>query len=296
MRSSGAGRRPGRQPMVDKQREYARLIWRGFSNSAACRQLGIDRKIGNWWKNGGVVTRGDAIRVVKPILDKFAPNAEKKSSSGRYLNAEERVKIADGTRTGLTATAIVKELGRAVSTVTRELKRNVTPKGSYHPWSANEMAWARRSRPRKRLLESDLELRELVQGYLDKRWSPEQIAHKLRTKHGRRLAVETIYQALYDPNIVLEREARVVLRTRRPHRRSRRRVDARRPRFIVPISMIEDRPSEVETRSVPGHWEGDLIVGSYNRSAIGTLLERTTPSPSCYPWTGRPERKPFETS
>lgn len=134
----------------------------------------------------------------------------------------------------------------------------------------------RRPRPKRRRLEVDLLLRVLVQRYLDKRWSPEQIAHELAATHGQRIAVETIYQALYSPAGVVARDAAAVLRTGRPHRRPRRRGDERRPRFIVPITRIDQRPLEVLDRIEPGHWEGDCIMGAFNRSAIGTLVERTS--------------------
>ena len=135
---------------------------------------------------------------------------------------------------------------------------------------------SRRPRPKTRRLESDVELRGLVQRYLDRRWSPEQVVHELDVHHGRRIAVETVYQALYSPRRVVERDAASVLRTERPHRRPRRRGDERRPRFIVPITVIEERSAEADDRRVAGHWEGDLIVGAFNRSAIGTLVERTS--------------------
>ena len=127
-------------------------------------------------------------------------------------------------------------------------------------------------------LEADPEFRRLVQQYLDKRWSPEQIAHELQVTLDRRIAVETIYPALYSPRRVVERDARAVLRTWRPHRRPRRRGDTRRPRFIVPITMVDQRPAEAEDRQTPGNGEGDLTVGAFNRSAIGTLVERATRS------------------
>lgn len=138
------------------------------------------------------------------------------------------------------------------------------------------MMLARRARPKRRRLELDGELRRLVQHYLDQRWSPEQIAHVLRDEHCRPIAVETIYQALYSPHQVLQRDAHAMLRTHRRHRRARRRGDQRRGRFVVPLTMIDERPAEADDRTVPGHWEGDLIVGAFNRSAIGTLVERTT--------------------
>jgi transposase, IS30 family len=271
MRSESRGR-SGRQPMTDKRLEYVRLIRIGVSNSEACRRLGIDRKTGHWWKNGGSVTRNGITRVVEPIIDHHHVPVE----SGRYLAESERVTIADGVREGRSARSIAAELGRAVSTVSRELQRNASADGGYRPHAAHALMRSRRPRPKQRLLERDEELRRLVQHYLDRRWSPEQVVHELRAAHGRHLAVETIYQALYSPYRVIERQATNVLRTGRPCRRSRVRGDQRRPRFVVPITMIEERAPEANDRSVPGHWEDDLIVGAYNRSAIGTLVERVT--------------------
>ncbi len=271
MRSESKGR-SGRQPMTDKRFEYVRLIRMGVSNSEACRRLGIDRKTGHWWKNGGSVTRNGVTRVVEAIVDHHLVPVE----SGRYLTESERVTIADGVRDGRSARSIAAELGRAVSTVSRELQRNTSADGRYRPHAAHAMMRSRRPRPKQRLLERDEELRRLVQHYLDQRWSPEQVVHELGVAHGRHLGVETIYQALYSPYRVIGRQAANVLRTGRPYRRPRIRGDQRRPRFVVPITMIDERPPEADDRSVPGHWEGDLIVGAFNRSAIGTLVERVT--------------------
>jgi hypothetical protein len=135
---------------------------------------------------------------------------------------------------------------------------------------------ARMPRPKPRLLETNSALRALVQHYLDQRWSPEQIVQELQRRHGRQIAVETVYQALYSPKRIVHREPSAVLRLGRPYRRPRRRGDQRRPRFVVPIRLVDERPIEARDRLVPGHWAGDLIVGAFNRSAIGTLVERTT--------------------
>lgn len=259
--------------MVDKQREYARLIRQGVSNSEACRRLGIDRKTGHWWKNGGVVTSNGVTRIVEPIVDRVP----ERPASPRYLSEDERVVIADGLRAGRSARSIARELGRAASTVCREIERNRDPvTGEYQPHRAHQRMLERRPRPRQRRLAADAELRGLVQRYLDQHWSPEQIAHQLRVEHGQSIAVETIYQALYCPERVLERDAKVALRTRRPYRRRRRRGDQRRSRFIAPVVLIDERPAAAADRVEPGHWEGDLIVGAFNRSAIGTLVERTS--------------------
>lgn len=120
MRSVSSGR-PGRQPMTAKRELYVRLIRQGVSNSAACRSLGIDRKTGHWWKNGGVVVRNGVTRFVAPVVVAAAPKVE----SGRYLSEDERVAIADGVRAGRSARSIATALNRrAVSTVARELARN----------------------------------------------------------------------------------------------------------------------------------------------------------------------------
>lgn len=267
-------RRPaGRQPMVDKQREYARLIRRGVSNSEACRRLGIDRKTGHWWKNGGRVTRNGVTRIVEPVINR----SPQSPASPRYLSQDERVVIADGVRAGRSARSLASELGRSPSTVAREIQRNSDGStGEYRPHAAHQQMLARRPRPKERRLATEHDLRGLVQEYLDKHWSPEQIVRQLRVEHGVAIAAETIYQALYSPTQVLQRDPRVTLRTKRPYRRPRRRGDARRSRFIAPVRLITERPAEADDRTVAGHWEGDLIVGAYNRSAIGTLVERTT--------------------
>lgn len=263
----------GRQPMVDKQREFARLIRHGVTNSEACRRLGIDRKTGHWWKNGGVVTRNGVSRVVEPIINQLP----EQPTSLRYLSEDERVVVADGIRAGRSARAIAAELDRSPSTVANEIKRNSDPDtGEYRPHAAHQRMLARRPRPKQRRLATEPELRLLVQAYLDKHWSPEQIVRQLRVEHNEKLAVETIYQALYSPTQVLERDPKIALRTKRPYRRPRRRGDARRSRFVAPVRLITERPVEADDRAVAGHWEGDLIVGAYNRSAIGTLVERTT--------------------
>ena len=273
MKKRTAGRAAGRQPMVDKQREYSRLIRRGVSNSEACRRLGIDRKTGHWWKNGGQVTRNGVTRIVEPVINRCPESP----ASPRYLSQDERVVIADGVRAGRSARSLASELGRSPSTVAREIRRNSDAlTGEYRPHAAHQQMLARRPRPKERRLATEHDLRGLVQEYLDKHWSPEQIVRQLRVEHDVAIAVETIYQALYSPTQVLQRDPRVTLRTKRPYRRPRRRGDARRSRFIAPVRLITERPVEADDRTVAGHWEGDLIVGAYNRSAIGTLVERTT--------------------
>jgi IS30 family transposase len=127
----------------------------------------------------------------------------------------------------------------------------------------------------------NIELARFVQSGLQKRWSPEQVSNALAAGFPRRPDMrachETIYQALYHPaRSGLQRELASSLRTGRVRRKGRRRPDGRRSRFGGPMTMISERPVEVSERVVPGHWEGDLIVGKANGSAIGTLVERTT--------------------
>jgi transposase, IS30 family len=122
-------------------------------------------------------------------------------------------------------------------------------------------------------------LREFVQDKLKQRWSPEQIAHALRSEFPdqphRYLVPETIYQAIYRPDLGgLCRELPKALRTGRIRRKPHRRADERRGGRLLNMTMIDQRPAEAADRAVTGHWEGDLIIGKAGRSAIGTLVER----------------------
>jgi IS30 family transposase len=175
--------------------------------------------------------------------------------------------------------AIARELGRPPSTVSRELRRNRDDYGRYRPHTAHEQARTRRARPRPRRVATDPVLRAMVEDLLGVKWSPEQIAHELSVRCGhdrsRRLCAESIYQAIYDPNTPLQRPARTALRTRRRRRRPHPTGTQRRGR-LRDMTMIEQRPAEVADRAVAGHWEGDLIMGAGNRSAIATLVERAS--------------------
>jgi IS30 family transposase len=176
---------------------------------------------------------------------------------------------------------IATELGRPVSTISREPGRNQQPDGTYQPHAAHELATARRTRPKVATPAADPGLRAIVQDGLEARWSPHQITRRLRRDHPDRpewhVRCETIYQALYaQARGGPRREVPGWLRTGRTQRRPHGRPDQRRPRMATPMVMISDRPPEVADQAVPGHWEGDLITGAHNRSAIGTLVERNT--------------------
>jgi IS30 family transposase len=257
------------------------LRGRGWSIAAAAREVGVSRTAANNWARGYKVYRnGQVVGGVAP-LDRLAV----REISSRYLSQEERIEIADLNHAGLSIRKIAAEIGRAPSTVSRELARNST-KGGYRPFEAHCTATARRTRARQRRVETNPELGQAVGELLAQRWSPQQIARHLRAKHPEDrsmwLCHESIYQAIYQPGSRLVRPSRVVapnrspLRTGRDHRRAQQRVQRRRPRFEQPMLSIHQRPFEPEDRSQAGHWEGDLIIGKNGRSAIGTLVERQT--------------------
>jgi IS30 family transposase len=249
----------------------------GMSSKAACRAVGINSRTGKRWRNGRtVMTATGRVLIYQPIVHQ--PSA----ISSRFLSEDERIAIADGLVLGQSLRAIAAELGHPASTVSREVRRNCDAgTGAYNPCRAQRLACARRARPRPGKLELNSELRSFVQGHLEKRWSPEQIskvlAKQFPDRPEMRVAHETIYQALYvQGRGQLRRELQRALRTGRARRRPHRRGDQRHSRFASPMLMISDRPPEVMDRAVPGHWEGDLLMGQLNRSAIGTLVERST--------------------
>ncbi|MFE6691008.1 IS30 family transposase [Streptomyces sp. NPDC057743] len=256
----------------------------GFSNNEACRIVGINPKTGRRWRNGRNATGRD---VAAPPVRPVAPAPTASAPSGRYLREDERIHIADRLREKASLRTIAAELGRSPSTVSREIRRNGIPlraggrRLAYRPQAAQVRAEARRPRPKPSKIKQNPELRDFIQDRLDKRWSPEQICQALRARFPDRpemhVVHETIYQALYvQGRGELHRELVRALRTSRVRRKPRRQAQQRQPRYKQPMVMISERPAEVADRAVPGHWEGDLIIGKGGNSAIGTLVERAT--------------------
>ena len=195
------------------------------------------------------------------------------------LSLREREEIGFQLALGQGVRQIAGLLGRAPSTISREVARNRVH-DRYVPSLAQEQTWERARRPRRRKLDG-LALRKQVMSMLTERFSPEQVAGRLRLEHPEdvemQLSHETIYQALYvQGRGSLRLEIATALRTGRARRRPQKPDGPKAGRFPGMV-MISDRPAEIEDRAVPGHWEGDLIIGSTStRSAIGTLVERTS--------------------
>ena len=207
------------------------------------------------------------------------------ASGSRRLEFVDRARIQSLIREGYNPAQIAGLLGRSRSTITRELDRGRREAGRYEARLAQRHVEASARRPRAPRLEVNTRLRAEVVGGLRKRYSPEQIAGRLRRDHPDDpemwVSHETIYQALYvQPRGELAREVRAAIRDGKALRsgRARRRPQGRRPRAggIPNLISISERPAEAEDRAIPGHWEGDLIMGSGNVSAIGTLVERTS--------------------
>jgi IS30 family transposase len=270
--------RLGRPPLAAKRVQFGRLIARGVGNAEACRIVGVHLQTGKRWRRGRVMTSSSGARLhYSAVVD-----MRKQVISERFLSEDDRVGIADLRRAGFGVRAIAARLGRSPSTVSRELRRNRDPgSGKYRPFGAQRLAAGRRARPGRGKLLRDQVLREFVAGRLAARWSPEQVSQALRGEfpgdRGRHLVHETIYQAVYRPELGgLGRGVPRVLRTGRRHRKSHRRADARRTGVLAGMVNISQRPAEAADRAVPGHWEGDLITGAGNRSAIGTLVDRAS--------------------
>ncbi len=199
---------------------------------------------------------------------------------GRCLSFAQREEIAVLRAQGYSLRQIGAVIGASASTVSRELRRNTRPGAGYRATSAHAMAYERASRPKPAKLHTNPALRARVEGDLKKKYSPEQIAGRPRVQFPdqpeMRVSPETIYQSLYvQSRGALKRDLTACLRTGRALRQPCRKAGQRKNRIPGMIN-ISERPAEVEDRAVPGHWEGDLIIGKGNLSAIGTLVERTT--------------------
>ena len=196
-----------------------------------------------------------------------------------HMSAEERETMSVGLAQGLPLRVMARVLGRAPSTVSREYTRNARGV-PYRACTAQRLAAARARQPRRSRKLLDPWLWQSVRTQLGQGYSPEQIAGRLRHAYPddmrKRLSAETIYAALYVlPRGALRSELLAALRQARKARRPRSRGADRRGQ-LPNMTSIADRPAEVASRTVPGHWEGDLIKGARNGSAVGTLVERTT--------------------
>jgi IS30 family transposase len=196
------------------------------------------------------------------------------------LSGEEREEISRGLNAASTLTAIAQRLGRAVSTVSREVANNGGREG-YRAWAAERRAYAQAARPKPAKLAGFPVLRQLVEAWLEQRWSPQQIARRLKMEFPDQpemwVSHETIYQSLYvQSRGALRKELTAYLRTGRTKRAPRAAAAPEKRGRIPAMVNISQRPAEADDRAVPGHWEGDLIIGANGASAIGTLVERST--------------------
>jgi IS30 family transposase len=280
-----------------------RLFWvkvaEGWSSEDAAVACGVSAPVGSrWFHQGGGM----------PTLSTAPP-------SGRYLSFAEREEIAILRAQRMGVRAIARAVGRDPGTISRELRRNAATRAGKREYRASVAQWkAERAarRPKVAKLASNPRLRAWVEERLagavtdaegrpipgpnvpwkgrrhgrraDRRWgtawSPEQISRRLRVEfpddESMRVSHEAIYQALYvQGRGGLRRELSACLRTGRALRVPQERTRGRGKKFVTDEVMISERPAEVEDRAVPGHWEGDLIIG-LDRSAIGTLVERAT--------------------
>ena len=253
----------GKHLSVEQRREARRLGAEGLKTAEIARGLGC------------------SLTTVNRVLagqGKREARASRWCPSPARLSSVEREEISRGLQAGLSFTAIASRLGRATSTVSREVNAN-GGRDRYRACSAQDRAWVKARRPKQPKLACP-RLAAVVTEWLEEWWSPEEIACRLRVEFPDDpmmwVSHETIYQSLYvQGRGALRRELALCLRTGRALRKPRRRADERRGRISGMIN-ISERPAEADDRAVPGHWEGDLIMGVGNRSAIGTLVERST--------------------
>lgn len=256
--------------------EFVDLVCGGMSILAASRRVGTTHRTGGtWWaQSGQMMTVG--MGRVGGLLDP-APSAE--GPGGRAMSLAERGMIQMGRMKGLSYAEIGEAIGRDKSVVWREVKRNTSADGVYYASVAHTRAHQARRRPKPLKLVEDEALCRLIGVWMDDGWSPKLISSMLAfyfdDDQTMQVSHETIYQALYvqargslradlAQKLSLKRKQRV------PHTADRTKNSPYKEAF-----KISERPAEARDRAVPGHWEGDLIIGS-DGTAIGTLVERST--------------------
>lgn len=205
--------------------------------------------------------------------------------TNRYqrLTNEERESISRGLAQKKSIRSIAREMERSPSTVSREIKRNIGKSG-YRAFTASQRAKVAASSRRKgksKLAQREA-LRQYVLGKLKEEWSPKEISERIKIEYAWNMTLQISHEAIYQyiyvlPRGELKQTLIKALRQEHKYRRTQKRGEQEEKRGkIANMLSIEERPAEVADRTVPGHWEGDLILGKYKRSALGTLVERTT--------------------
>jgi len=224
-------------------------------------------------------TAGCSLRTIMRVVAGQGKREQRQTRwcPGARRLLQEREEISLGLRRGDSFTAVAAQLGRSTSTVSREVNANGGRDG-YRAWRAHDGAYERARRPKAAKLCCPRLARQVTE-WLEEWWSPEEISRRLLIEFPddamMRVSHETIYQSIYvQGRGELSRELSRCLRTGRAKRRPRNRVETRGR--IPDMVMISERPAEAADRALPGHWEGDLIIGEGGRSAVGTLVERTT--------------------
>lgn len=259
------------------RREFFDLVCQGMPVIQAERRVGVSLNTGSrWWREAGAMQlrKGRGVGGLANPGDWSRPGGR-----GHRLSGAERIEIMRGNDAGLSPAEIGQQLGRDRTTIWRELRRNQNPDGDYHALMAHAYAAERACRPKDFKLK-DNPLCASIEAWMDDGWSPKLIADVLARDHpdDRQAWVshETIYKCLYvQTRGSLRADLHKCLSTKRAARKSRDRYISRGV-YTGEEFTISDRPPEAEDRAVPGHWEGDLILGIGGTSAIGTLVERAT--------------------
>ena len=261
---------------VEIRDRFVDLVMSGSSVDAAAAAVGASVESGQrWWRRSGgglALKRGKGGGLAEPAA------ATDRIGAGRCLSYSDRRIIENGLREpGTSRAAIARRLGRPTSTVTREIARHRSADGAYRATVAHTRARDARRRPKTPKLARDPALCRRIQTWMDQGWSPALIARVLRLDgETGRVSHETIYRALY---VQTRGSLRSDLHQQLSLGRAARVPRGTRTWKSSPYNdafTISQRPAEAADRAVPGHWEGDLILGPHSRSAIGTLVERTT--------------------
>ncbi|WP_374948010.1 IS30 family transposase [Agreia sp.] len=255
---------------------FVDLVCSGMSPHDAAAMFGASDRISfKWWLKSGAMEIKQG-RDGGQIVDLVAADFD----AGRFLSLEERIEIQAGLRQGWGHSRIARVIGRDRTVIWREIRRNSSPDRVYYATRAHNWAHQQRRRPKGLKLAQNPVLAGFVEDAMDEGWSPKLISRVLTELFpddgSMQLSHETIYRALYVQTrgilrADLARQLSTKRQSRNPHNRGSRFVSPYKDAFT-----ISDRPAEVADRAVPGHWEGDLIVGPNSASAIGTLVERST--------------------